>query len=177
MEYGTLQDRRHELPGPSVTVTTPEKINEVENYFKQNPNDSIRKAAQALKITKSSLHNILKYFLKFHPYKISTHQLLTEHAMTKRIEFCNTITGMFEAEELNEKLIIYSDEAHFWMNGYVNKQNYRFWGTENPNISLAKSLHPQKVTAWAAISVKGIYLQFLESTVTGESYKDRKSVV
>ncbi|XP_057335141.1 uncharacterized protein LOC130673942 [Microplitis mediator] len=91
--------------------------------------------------------------------------------MTKRIEFCKTITEMFEAEELDEKMIISSDEAHFWMNGYVNKQNYRFWGTENPNISLAKSLHPLKVTAWAAISVKGIYLQFLESTVTGESYK------
>jgi len=32
-------------------------------------------------------------------------------------------------------------------------------------------LHPLKITVWAAISVKGIYLQFFESTVTGESYK------
>ncbi|XP_046422204.1 uncharacterized protein LOC124180565 isoform X1 [Neodiprion fabricii] len=81
------------------------------------------------------------------------------------------VPGMFEAEELNEELIIYCDEAHFWINGYVNKQKYRFWGTQNPNISLAKSFHPRKVTAWAAISVKGIYLQFLESTVTAESCK------
>ena len=58
------------------------------------------------------------------------------------------------------------------MNGYVNKQNYRFWGTENPNISISKSLHPGKVTLWAALSVKGIYLYFFDSTVTGKSYKE-----
>ena len=31
-----------------------------------------------------------------------------------------------------------SDEAHFDLGGYVNKQNCRFWGTENP--------HPKRVT-------------------------------
>ncbi|EZA51526.1 hypothetical protein X777_09741 [Ooceraea biroi] len=33
-------------------------------------------------------------------------------------------------------------------------------------------LFTQKVSAWAAISVKGVYLQFFEGTVTGESYKE-----
>jgi len=171
MQYGTIQDRRHDLPGPSVSIAVEENIEQVKNYFEQNPNASIRKAAQALQISKTTLHRILKHFLKMHPYKITSHQLLTERAMTKRVEFCKTINGMFEDGELDEKLIIYTDEAHFWLNGYVNKQNYRFWGSENPNVSLAKPLHPQKITAWAAISVKGIYLQFFQSTVTGESYK------
>ena len=31
------------------------------------------------------------------------------------------------------KKIIFSDEAHFDFGGYVNKQNCRIWGTENPN--------------------------------------------
>ena len=30
------------------------------------------------------------------------------------------------------KKIIFSDEAHFDLGGYVNKQNCRIWGTENP---------------------------------------------
>ena len=33
----------------------------------------------------------------------------------------------------------FSNEAHFWLNGYVNKQNYWFWSTENLNISISKS--------------------------------------
>ena len=31
------------------------------------------------------------------------------------------------------KKFFFSDEAHFDLDGYVNKQNYRIWGTQNPN--------------------------------------------
>ena len=31
--------------------------------------------------------------------------------------------------------IILSDEAHFDLGGYVNKQNYRTWATENPHAN------------------------------------------
>ncbi|GFU53148.1 uncharacterized protein TNCV_3023711 [Trichonephila clavipes] len=30
------------------------------------------------------------------------------------------------------KRILFSDEAHFWLNGYVNKQNCRIWNEANP---------------------------------------------
>ncbi|GFU61941.1 DUF4817 domain-containing protein [Trichonephila clavipes] len=30
------------------------------------------------------------------------------------------------------KRILFSDEAHFWLNGYVNKQNCRIWSESNP---------------------------------------------
>ena len=26
--------------------------------------------------------------------------------------------------------IVFGDEAHFWLNGYINKPNYRFWSEE-----------------------------------------------
>ena len=32
-----------------------------------------------------------------------------------------------------KKIFFFSDEAHFDFGGYVNKQNYRIWGTENPH--------------------------------------------
>ena len=48
---------------------------------------------------------------------------------------------MFKEEELNEKIIIFIDEAHFWLNGYVNKQNYRCWGSEKPQILKVKSFN------------------------------------
>ena len=79
---------------------------------------------------------------------------------------------MLRDREFDEKLMIFTDEAHFYLNGYVNKQNYRFSGSENPTVSISKPLHPQKVSAWAAISIQGIYLQFFESTATTETYKN-----
>ena len=79
---------------------------------------------------------------------------------------------MFESGEIDKIKIVFSDGAHFWLNGYVNKQNYQFCGSENPNISISKSFHPEKVPLWAAFSVKGIYLYFFDSTVTGNSYKE-----
>ena len=36
------------------------------------------------------------------------------------------------------KKIIFSDEAHFDLGGYVNKQNCRIWGTENPHAYIEK---------------------------------------
>ncbi|GFV12898.1 putative transposable element, partial [Trichonephila clavipes] len=32
------------------------------------------------------------------------------------------------------KRILFSDEAHFWLNGYVNKQNCRIWSGANPQV-------------------------------------------
>ena len=172
IKYGTLQDHRHDVPGRPVSMPTDENVERIKDYFKVNPNATIRKAAQALKISKTSLHRILKHFLNMHLYKISSHQLLSEHSMGKRLKFCKTITGMFEDKELDEKLISFTDKAHFYLNGYINKQNYCFCGSENPNDSIPKPLYPQKVSASTAISIKGIYLQFFESSVTAETYNN-----
>ena len=44
--------------------------------------------------------------------------------------------------------IIMSDEIHLHLGGYVNKQNCRFWGSENPKMIIEKPLYPQRVTVW-----------------------------
>ncbi|GFV86792.1 hypothetical protein TNCV_3965221 [Trichonephila clavipes] len=36
------------------------------------------------------------------------------------------------------KRILLSDEAHFWLNGYVNKQNCRIWREANPQVYVEK---------------------------------------
>ncbi|GFV48168.1 uncharacterized protein TNCV_3554471 [Trichonephila clavipes] len=54
------------------------------------------------------------------------------------------------------KRILFSDEAHFWLNGYVNKQNCRIWSEANPQVYVETSLHPEKLTVWCALWAGGI---------------------
>ncbi|GFX38636.1 hypothetical protein TNCV_3476261 [Trichonephila clavipes] len=57
------------------------------------------------------------------------------------------------------KRILFSDEAHFWLNGYVNKQNCRIWSEANPQVYVETPLHPEKLTIWCALWAGGILLQ------------------
>ncbi|GFU59586.1 hypothetical protein TNCV_3185571 [Trichonephila clavipes] len=51
------------------------------------------------------------------------------------------------------------DEAHFWLNGYINKQNCRIWSEANPQVYVETPLHPEKLTVWCALWAGGILLQ------------------
>ncbi|GFU00209.1 DUF4817 domain-containing protein [Trichonephila clavipes] len=51
---------------------------------------------------------------------------------------------------------MHDDEAHFWLNGYVNKQNCRIWSEANPQVYVEPPLHPEKLTVWCALWAGGI---------------------
>ncbi|GFX98754.1 uncharacterized protein TNCV_1503311 [Trichonephila clavipes] len=57
------------------------------------------------------------------------------------------------------KRILFSDETHFWLNGYVNKQNCRIWSEPNPQVFVKTPLHPEKLTVWCALWAGGILFQ------------------
>jgi hypothetical protein len=80
---------------------------------------------------------------------------------------------------LKIKKIIFSDEAHFHLNGYVNKQNCRIWGAENPRVIQERPMHPQRVTVWCGFWAGGVIgPHFFENeagetvTVNGVRYRD-----
>ncbi|GFW85751.1 transposable element Tcb2 transposase [Trichonephila clavipes] len=54
------------------------------------------------------------------------------------------------------KRILFSDEAHFWLNGCVNKQNCRIWSEANPQLHVETPLHQEKLTVWCALWAGGI---------------------
>ncbi|GFX58141.1 hypothetical protein TNCV_4048991 [Trichonephila clavipes] len=60
---------------------------------------------------------------------------------------------------INEYQACFGDEAHFWLNGYVNKQNCRIWSEANPQVYAETPLHPEKLTVWCALWAGGILLQ------------------
>ncbi|GFX18535.1 hypothetical protein TNCV_3371081 [Trichonephila clavipes] len=49
------------------------------------------------------------------------------------------------------KRILFSDEEHFWLNGYANKQNCRIWSEANPQVYVETLLHPEKLIVWCAL--------------------------
>ncbi|GFW84014.1 putative DD41D transposase [Trichonephila clavipes] len=76
------------------------------------------------------------------------------------------------------KQILFSDEAHFWLNGYVNKQNCRIWSEANPQVYVKTPLHPEKLTVWWALWAGGIIGPYFfkndeghNVTVNGDRYR------
>ena len=68
--------------------------------------------------------------------------------------------------------ILFSDEAHFWLNGYVNKQNCRIWSEENPQAYVQKPLHPAKITVWCALWAGGIIGPYVFRDEAGNNVTD-----
>lgn len=76
--------------------------------------------------------------------------------------------------ELDLHKIRFTDECHFDVEGYINKQNDRHWGRENPRELQTRTAHPARITVWCAISAYGIISPFsFNSTVKAASYKER----
>ncbi|GFW34186.1 DUF4817 domain-containing protein [Trichonephila clavipes] len=75
------------------------------------------------------------------------------------------------------KRILFSDEAHFWLNGYINKQNCRIWSEANPQVYVKTPLHPEKLTVWCALWAGGIIGPYFQNdeghnvTVNGDRYR------
>ncbi|GFU81135.1 uncharacterized protein TNCV_1117871 [Trichonephila clavipes] len=76
------------------------------------------------------------------------------------------------------KRILFSDEAHFWLNGYINKQNCRIWSEANPQVYVETPLHPEKLTVWCALWAGGIFGPYFfkndegdNVTVNGDRYR------
>ena len=93
--------------------------------------------------------------------------------VTRRLDFANLILEKIDSNKINIKKMWFSDEAHFHLNGYVNKQNWRHWGTENPHLAVAKPAHPQRVTVWYAVSSEVIIGPiFIKGAVTSEKYQE-----
>ena len=110
-----------------------ENIAAAEASLEENPNVSLTRHSQALSISVTSLWRILPNDLGLHPYKIKFNQELKPLDQQKRRMFVNWAEQQLESDSDFYRKIIFSDEAHFWLNGFVNKQNKHYWSDSNPH--------------------------------------------
>lgn len=153
-------------PGPARTARTPNNIAAVRGALLRSPARSARQHARELQLSRDSVKRILRLDLKFHPYKMLVVQQLNERDYAQREDFAVRMQVLFEEEP--NAIVIMSDEAHFALNGSVNKQNFRYWAPQNPRLMHQTPLHSPRVTVWCAVtpfSVIGPYF-FEENGVT-----------
>lgn len=133
------------------TQTNTERVREV---FEKNPRLSVRRASQLLDISKSSIHQILKD-LGFHPYKTVKRHCIPTGKKEQRLIHSREIANMIRNNPALLPRLWFSDEANFQLTHSGNRQNDRNWCSEQPFEIFEKALHPEKTTAWCAISKEG----------------------
>ncbi|GFT55523.1 putative DD41D transposase [Trichonephila clavipes] len=105
--------------------------------------------------------------------------LLLANALTgKKILFPLPLPLPIPIFQEHVKHVPYDDEAHFWLNGYVNKQNCHIWSEANPQVYVETPLHLEKLTVWCALWAGGIIGPYFfkndegqNVTVSGDRYR------
>ena len=159
---------------PSVSVDTCDLVRE----RMTEEGSSINSVHLATGVPRSTVHKIVKTKLKMIPYKVQVGQALTLPQKDARVKFCRQILDKDLESNTFLSNILFSDEANFYLNGWVNRQNIRFWGEEWPETYpiIEASKFSKKLVVFCALSARfviGPYF-FEENiqpvTVNGERY-------
>ena len=168
-ETGSIHDKP--CSGPSKTVTDKDTSINVLAALAKSPTKSTRRLSQEMDISRTSIQRIL-HANKWIPYKIQLLHHLSEDDPDRRIEFCEWAVDQFAHDESLPSKILFSDEANFYTNGEVNRQNFRYWSDQNPQAFLdCKMQGASKVMVWCGIlDTRIIGPIFIEGNLTSEKY-------
>lgn len=142
--------------GRPTTQRTPENIAKVKSVVNGDPKKSIRKIAQEVGTSHSTVRRIMRKDLELFPYKVTVHHKLSENDKHQRVAFVKWLKDQTAANPGFLDGVWFSDEAHFHLTGQVNTQNCRIWASAPPDTLLEVPLHSPRVTVWCAMSSTGI---------------------
>jgi hypothetical protein len=98
-------------------------------------------------------------------------QPLLEDGIVRNYAFARKPRALQEDNTDTLNVIWYSNKAHFHLDGCINKQNVQLWASENPRLTTANSLHPDRATVWCALSSVRIFSpMFTNGTVNFDIY-------
>jgi len=136
-------------------IRTPENVDKVRMAIVKSPRCSVRRHSAATGLSDRSVWRILHKYLNFHPYKTAIVQELNDRDMANRRNSSEQLLEMLNDDGVINTLLM-TDEAHFHLSGYVNKQNYRYWAHENPQQLHQRPLHSERLTVWCGITSFGV---------------------
>ena len=81
-------------------------------------------------MSRSTIQRIL-HGLEWHPYKVQIVQRLYEEDFKNRLEFAQEELMRIHADPTHLAELTWSDEAHFHLDGGVNRHNCSYWSPES----------------------------------------------
>ncbi|KAI6212569.1 hypothetical protein M3Y94_00041400 [Aphelenchoides besseyi] len=93
-----------------------------------------------------------------------------------RVEFARGELDRLNADPSRLNNLVFTDEAHFHLDGAVNRQDWILWADSNPHWFDVRRFHTQKVTVWLRVGVgpffwtpinnkRGITARWMERTL------------
>jgi len=134
---------------------TEEVVEDIRQSVIAEPKKSLRRRSSDFPISHMTLSRAIKG-LKGRPYALTTHQGISPQHQRDRVEMCKWFLARLEEDETFLQRVWFSDESHFYLNGYMNSKKVVYWGFQKPDEVIEKNRHVQKVTAWVAMSYQGI---------------------
>ena len=170
-QTGTIDDMPKS--GRPKSATNDDTSLDVLLSFTEDPHSSTRRISQQHNISKSSVHNVLKY-ANFHPFKVTLIHKLNEDDFDRRVEFCDDMMTRTVQNPNFPSNIVFSDEATFQFDGTCNRHNCRYWAETNPHWAREdKSQYPEKLNVWAGIFNNRIVGPFfIDGNLNAENYEE-----
>lgn len=164
----TASNKNRTGSGRKRTAKSDANIQAVADAIAQNPStkvNSTRKLARRLRISQTSVCEILRKELNLYPYKLLNRQELTPAHIRMRLERCQAmnvryftiilfINKDFRFSNGRHRFIIFSDEKLFTIEAAQNRQNDRIYATNPPETEerlVTHQQHPKQIMIWAAI--------------------------
>ncbi|CAL1295943.1 unnamed protein product [Larinioides sclopetarius] len=114
LETGSVLDKERS-GGPRRSDETVQGIREA---FARSPTQSISRTSRELGVARSTVHDVLRKRLSFHPYKVLLLLALNPGVLNRRFNFAIDMLERADADFLLK--IIFIDEATFHLSSTVN---------------------------------------------------------
>ena len=141
-ETGSVEDR----PRSGRPSVEDDSIEMIKGIIEENPHASTRKVSESVGLSQSTVEKVLRHHLNMHPYRIHVVHALSDLDKQNRLEFCEEFLSKMEDDASFLSRILWTDEAHFHLNGAINSWNYRIWSQTNPHELQEQPLWSPKVT-------------------------------
>ncbi|BFZ10256.1 hypothetical protein BsWGS_13295 [Bradybaena similaris] len=147
-ETGSVLDKPRSGPPRVSDETRLRVIETVEN----SPMKSLRRSSSELGVPRTTMRRIIKA-KSFNPYKLQQLNKLYEDDPDRRLQMATWFKDLLiQNPNFVNHDVLFSDEANFFVNGEVNKQNCHYYSRENLHWMVPTKEHScPKVVVWCGL--------------------------